>query len=57
MKLSVTAPTMSVERLVVRPAVWVYEGEPITRAAGAMREANVSALLVRPGLGIVTGGT
>ena len=53
-KLAVTAPNMSVGRLVLRPALWVQATDPIGGVAGTMRAADTSAVLVRPGLAIVT---
>lgn len=53
-RLAVTAPNMSVGRLVVQRAVRVGEEDPINETAAAMRAAGVSAVLVGPGPAIVT---
>lgn len=53
-KLAVTAPNMSLGRLVVRSALWVAEQDPIGEVAATMRAADISAVLVGPDLAIVT---
>lgn len=53
-KLAVTAPNMSVGRLVAHPALWVGKDDSIGHVAATMRAANVSAALVGPGLAIVS---